>query len=315
MSRIKKTISQSNESPQTADQPLWQPIATRLQSKLEPGLYITATPIGNLRDVTLRVLDALSLCDAIYCEDTRVTKKLLAAYGIRKTLHAYYDHNAARIRPRILKRLQAGEAICLVSDAGTPLISDPGYKLVSQALDQGCMVTSLPGACGPIVALTVSGLPSDCFCFAGFLPGKSAARKRHAERFADFAGTVIWFESPRRLARALADLYAVLGPRQAVIARELTKRFEEVRRGTLEDLAREFDQSDAPKGEVVVLIGPAEGGGAEEDKREEQARAALVKALGTLSTKDAVAEVTVRTGLPRKRVYDLALALKGQPAK
>ena len=303
-------MNKTRQTPQTAEQPLWQPIAAKLQSKLEPGLYITATPIGHLGDITLRALNALSLCDVIYCEDTRVTKKLLAAYNIRKTMHAYHDHNAARVRPQILKRLHAGQAVCLVSDAGTPLISDPGYKLVNDAIDQGQKVTSLPGACAPLVALTLSGLPTDRFCFAGFLPTKPGARKRAAEDLAAFSGTVILFESPRRLARTLGDLADVFGPRPAVIARELTKRFEELRRGPLNELAVALDEAGPPKGEVIILVGPAEEGDAAADDAEERAGVALVAALKTMSTKDAAAEVSRLTGLPRRQVYDMALALK-----
>lgn len=303
-------MNKTHQTPQTAEQPLWQTIVAKLQSKLEPGLYIVATPIGHLSDITLRALNALRLCDVIYCEDTRVTKKLLAAYNIRQPMYAYHDHNAARRRPQILKRLQAGEAVCLVSDAGTPLISDPGYKLVNYLIDHGQTVTSLPGACAPIVALTLSGLPTDRFCFAGFLPTKSGARKRVAADLADFSGTVIFFESPRRLARSLGDLFDVLGPRPAVIARELTKRFEELRRGPLDQLAAATAAAGPPKGEVVILVGPAEDRDGPADDAEQRAHEALVEALKTLSTKDAAAQVSQRTGLPRKQVYDMALALK-----
>lgn len=303
-------MNKTRQTPQTAEQPLWQTIVAKLQSKLEPGLYIVATPIGHLSDITLRALNALSLCDVIYCEDTRVTKKLLAAYNIRKTMHAYHDHNAARRRPQILKRLQAGQAVCLVSDAGTPLISDPGYRLVKDAIEHGQTVTSLPGACAPIVALTLSGLPTDRFCFAGFLPTKSGARKRVAADLAAFSGTLIFFESSRRLARSLGDLCEILGPRPAVIARELTKRFEQLSRGPLDQLAAAVAEAGPPKGEVVILVGPAENRDGAADDAEPRARAALVDALKTLSTKDAAAQVARRIGLPRKQVYDMALALK-----
>jgi 16S rRNA (cytidine1402-2'-O)-methyltransferase len=271
---------------------------------------VVATPIGNLRDISLRALDVLSACDAIFCEDTRVTRKLLAAFGLSRPLHSYHDHNAARVRPAILKRLEAGEALALVSDAGTPMISDPGFRLAAEVADRGLRVTTLPGPCAAVAALTVSGLPSDRFTFVGFLPSKSAARRRAIEELAAAPGTLIVYESAVRAPAALADLAAVLGPRPAALVRELTKRFEEVRRGSLDTLAAELSDAPPLKGEVVLLVGP----GAANDVAVslDEAEPLLRRALAAASTKDAVASVTAETGLSRRALYALALRLKDE---
>ncbi|MGC1108820.1 MAG: 16S rRNA (cytidine(1402)-2'-O)-methyltransferase, partial [Methylovirgula sp.] len=204
---------------------------------LAPGLHVVATPIGNLADISLRALATLAAADAVVAEDTRVTKTLLAHYGIATPLAAYHEHNAEVMRPHLLARLAAGAALALVSDAGTPLISDPGYKLVAEALAQGLPVSSVPGASAVLTALVVAGLPTDRFFFEGFLPPKSTARRQRIAELSAIPGTLVFFESPRRVAETLADLAAVLGPRDAALARELTKVFETVRRGKLPDLA------------------------------------------------------------------------------
>ncbi len=226
--------------------------------ELAPGLYVTATPIGNARDITLRALDVLSSCDGIAAEDTRVTAKLLAIHGIKRPLTAYNDHNGARERPRLLAQLQAGARIALVSDAGTPLVSDPGYRLVTEALAQGIAVHAIPGASAPLTALAKAGLPTDRFLFAGFTAHKAGERRSLFEELKDVRATLIFFESPQRLADSLADMEAVFGARPAAVARELTKLFEEVRRGTPADLAAHYRAAGAPRGEVTVLVGPAQ---------------------------------------------------------
>ncbi len=205
--------------------------------KPEPGLYVTATPIGNLSDMTYRAVEILKNCDLVLCEDTRQTAKLMQAYGIDTPRAPYHEHNAAKVRPGIIRKLQEGAAIALVSDAGTPLISDPGYKLVREAIAAGHRVTTLPGPSAPLAALVLSGLPSDRFLFAGFLPPKSAGRRAALAELAAVPATLVMFESAGRLADSLADMAAVLGPRPAAVARELTKLYEEVRRGRLDELA------------------------------------------------------------------------------
>ncbi len=266
-----------------------------------------ATPIGNLKDITLRALEILQSADLIACEDTRVTGKLMKAHGIEAPLTAYHEHNAARVRPRLIDAVKSGQAVALVSDAGTPLVSDPGYKLVQSAVAEGLPVIALPGASAALAGLTVSGLPSDRFFFAGFLPSKSSARKRALTELTAVPATLVVFESARRLATALADMAEVLGPRPAAVARELTKLHEEVRRDPLDALAAHYHAAGAPKGEVVIVIGPpeqteAEIGAAELDER-------LRAALGDASLRDAVAAVTRETGLKRQTVYARALEL------
>lgn len=278
----------------------------RALSPLAPGLYVTATPIGNARDVTLRALDVLRGADLVLCEDTRVTAKLFAIHGIEARVAPYHDHNAAEMRPRVLKRLDAGERVALVSDAGTPLISDPGFKLVRDAVAAGHYVTTLPGASSVMAALTLAGLPTDRFFFAGFLPARQEARRRELAELAGVPATLVFLESANRLAASLADMADGLGHREAAVTRELTKKFEEVRRGPLDTLAAHYQAAGAPRGEIVVVVGPpaprAELGGDEID-------AMLANALARASLKDAVAEVVAMTGLPRRDVYARALAL------
>jgi 16S rRNA (cytidine1402-2'-O)-methyltransferase len=273
---------------------------------LPPGLYIAATPIGNLGDVTLRALDALAGADVIACEDTRVTRKLLDRYGITTPLTPYHDHNASEVRPKLLARLAAGAAVALVSDAGTPLISDPGFKLVRAARDAGHAVTALPGASATLAALTVAGLPTDRFFFEGFLPPKEIGRRARIAELARMPATLVLFETGPRLAVALADLADGLGPREAAICRELTKLHEEVRRGDLATLARDYAEAPPPRGEIVIVVGPP----AEEERPaatdlDDMLRQALVR----VSVKDAVSEVAGATGLSRRDIYQRALAL------
>jgi len=276
--------------------------------RLAPGLYVVATPIGNLRDVTLRALETLAAADRIACEDTRVTRVLLDRYAIRAPLLSYNDHNAAERRPRLLELLAEGRAVVLVSDAGTPLVSDPGYKLVAEATAAGHPVVPIPGASALLAALVASGLPSDAFLFAGFLSPKSEARRHRLEELARVPATLIFYESPHRLAETLADLAAVLGPtRPAVVARELTKHFEEVVRAPLGPLARDFE-SRPVKGEIVVLVGPPEAEAASEVDVDALLRAALARqAPGR-----AVAEVARLTGADRKKLYARAMELKDE---
>ncbi|MFP3942732.1 MAG: 16S rRNA (cytidine(1402)-2'-O)-methyltransferase [Alphaproteobacteria bacterium] len=273
---------------------------------LSPGLYITATPIGHAGDLTFRAHAALEACDLLLCEDTRVTSKLLSHYGIRKKLTPYHDHNAARMRPRILARLEEGASVVLVSDAGMPLISDPGYRLVREALAAGHEVTVLPGASAPLTALALSGLPSDRFLFAGFLPPKSAARRAALEEVRTVRATLLFFETGPRLAGSLADMAAVLGPRPASVARELTKLHEEVRRDRLDLLARHYAEAGPPKGEIVVAVGPPE---AKEKADPAVWRAALKDALKRASVRDASAEIAAEFGVSRRDVYREALTL------
>jgi len=275
---------------------------------LEAGLYVVATPIGNLRDISLRALATLAAADAVLAEDTRVTKHLLAHYGIATPLVSYHEHSGEIVRERMLTRVREGQALALVSDAGTPLVSDPGYKLVQAAIEEGLPVTPIPGPSAILSALVVSGLPSDRFFFEGFLPAKAGARRARLEALAGIPGTLMVFESPHRLPEMLADAADVLGPRPAVVARELTKMFETVRRGTLATLAGEFAEEGPPKGEIVVLIGEA----SDESRREEAETGldgALGRALATHSIKDAAALVAAETGLSKREVYARALVL------
>ncbi len=228
----------------------------RINPDLEPGLYVVSTPIGNLRDITLRALDILASVDTVCAEDTRVAAKLLQAFGVSARLRPYHDHNGAQARPQLLNELQTGARIALISDAGTPLVSDPGFKLVREAAALGIKVVAIPGASAPLAALASSGLPTDRFTFAGFPPPKSAARKRFLGELKGTSGTLVFFEGLSRLAASLADMAEVLGAREGVVARELTKKFEEVRRGTLAKLAAHYAEAGPPRGEIVVLVGP-----------------------------------------------------------
>jgi 16S rRNA (cytidine1402-2'-O)-methyltransferase len=273
---------------------------------LSAGLYIVATPIGNLRDITLRALETLAACDTILAEDTRVSRKLLQAYGIKSHLIPYHDHSDEGARARVLKALEAGEAIALISDAGTPLISDPGFKLVRDVAKAGHALTALPGASSLLAGLVLSALPTHNFVFAGFLPSTQSARRAALQSYKDMDATLVFFESGNRLSATLSDAALMLGNRDGAVARELTKLFEEVVRGPIPDLAQSYEKLPTPKGEIVLMIAPpVQGeGGSEVDI------AGLLKAkMQTLSLKEAVAQVTAQTGLPRKTVYAAALAL------
>ncbi|CAK0745113.1 16S rRNA 2'-O-ribose C1402 methyltransferase [uncultured Gammaproteobacteria bacterium] len=281
-----------------------------------PGLYLVATPIGHAADITLRALDILRGATAIACEDTRVTSRLLARHGVSRPLLSYHEHNAAAMRPKLLARIAAGQVIALVSDAGMPLISDPGYKLVRACVEAGLPVTAAPGANAALTALVLSGLPSDRFLFAGFLPPKAGARRETLAELAPLRATLIFYESARRLPEMLAELGAVLGDRPAAVARELTKLFEEVRRGTLTGLAGHYAAAGPPKGEVVVVVGPppvvepgtaADGIAALDD--------ALRTALAGHGVRDAAALVAGALGLPRRQVYARALELTAKGEK
>jgi 16S rRNA (cytidine1402-2'-O)-methyltransferase len=274
---------------------------------LAPGLHVVATPIGNLGDITFRALATLAAANAVIAEDTRVSKTLLAHYGIATPLVAYHEHNAAVIRPHLLARLESGAALALISDAGTPLVSDPGFKLVAEAIEKGVPVTAAPGPSAVLAALVVAGLPTDRFFFEGFLPHKSGARRQRAAALKAVPGTLVLFESPRRLAESLEDLAAVLGDRQAAMCRELTKRFETVRRGSLSELARQFAAEPPPKGELVLVIAPPGEAEAAHDDLDARIEAALAKH----SIKDAAAIVAGETGLPRRKVYARALEIAG----
>jgi 16S rRNA (cytidine1402-2'-O)-methyltransferase len=272
------------------------------------GLVIVATPIGNAGDITLRALDLLRRADRIACEDTRVTSRLMARYGIATPLLAYHEHNAARMRPVLLERLRRGETVALVSDAGTPLVSDPGYKLVRAAIEAGIPTTALPGASAALAALVLSGLPTDRFFFAGFLPPRSAARRTELAALAGVPATLIFFESAGRLAETLADMTAVLGARRAAVARELTKLYEEVRRGTASELAEHYAKADPPKGEIVILVGPPAAPAEASDAAIDEA---LRAALANASLRDAVDAVAAALETPRRRIYARALAIAG----
>jgi 16S rRNA (cytidine1402-2'-O)-methyltransferase len=275
-------------------------------ARLAPGLHIVATPIGNLGDITLRALEALAGADLIACEDTRVTRKLLDRYGIARPLTPYHEHNAAQARPALLRRLAEGASVALVSDAGTPLISDPGYKLVRAAQDAGHTVTALPGASAVMAALTVAGMPTDQFLFVGFLPPKEAARRTRIAELARIPATLVLFETGPRLGATLADLAAGLGgQREVALCRELTKLHEEIRRGELAALAESYAR-ETPRGEIVLVVAPAP---ASKPVGAAETETMLRQALARVSLKDAVGEVADATGLPRREVYQRALAL------
>lgn len=255
--------------------------------------------------MTLRALDVLKLADMIVCEDTRVTGKLLSAYGIDKPTLSYNDHNGEERRPKIMEMLRDGKHIALVSDAGTPLVSDPGYKLAREAMGEGYYVTALPGASSVLTALCLSGLPSDRFFFAGFLPAKQEALKKEIALLAAVPSTLIFFESPRRLNEALGALHKGLGNRQAAVVRELTKLYEETRRGTLSELLAHYEEAGEPKGEIVIVIAPP----MDEAASEESMAAKLRLLLADHGVKEAASIVAEETGRPRKEIYSLALKL------
>lgn len=280
-------------------------VEQQLSLPLEPGLYLVATPIGNLADITLRALSVLARADIICCEDTRHSAKLLHHYAIHAVTRPFHDHNEDAERPRILEDLKNGKRIAIISDAGTPLISDPGFKLVRECAATGIPVTCLPGPSSVVTALAASGLPCDAFYFSGFLPPKQAARRARICELKAVPGTLVFFEAPQRVAEALADLSDVLGAREAAVARELTKLHEEYVRGPLHELAASFASRDV-KGEVVILVEAAR----HEDVSDAAIEASLGPALDTMSLKDSAKAVAEAMRVPRSRVYALGLKLK-----
>lgn len=276
------------------------------QEALKSGLYLVATPIGNMRDITLRAIDVLAGADVILCEDTRVSGKLLKAYDIQTKLIAYHDHSSDALRAQIIGRLQDGEAIALISDAGMPLISDPGYKLVKLARDNDLYVTSVPGANAALAALQLSGLPSHKFTFMGFAPTKKMARRALFDECRDVPATLIFYEGASRILKMLDDIHDVLGDRPIAIARELTKLYEEIVNGSAEEVRAYFEGEGTVKGEFVVMISPGEGQSYDEDA----VTALLVDALKTQKVKQASSDVSQKTGWKKSDVYSLALSLK-----
>lgn len=276
-----------------------------MNATLTPGLYIVATPIGNLGDITVRAAETLRVADVIAAEDSRVTAKLLRHLGIRKPLVAYHDHVGDGVRPALIARM-ASESVALVSDAGTPLISDPGFKLVRDARAAGITVTTLPGPCAAIAALTLAGLPTDRFLFAGFLPSKAKARGEAIAELAEIRASLVLYESGPRLSASLAALAEGLGNREACVTREITKLYEEAIGGTLLDLAARYADA-PPKGEIVIVVGPP---GESERASESDADAALLEALTRLSVGRAASEVADKLKLDRRTLYGRALALK-----
>ncbi len=277
-----------------------------MPSALAPGLYLVATPIGNLRDITLRALDVLGHVDLVLAEDTRMSRRLFDAHGLLPKCTAYHEHNADKRREKVLGELEEGARIALISDAGTPLISDPGYKLVREAARRGIDVFAIPGPSAALAALTVSALPTDKFFFAGFLPPKSAARQRALERFVSIPSSLVFYESPARIEASLADMAEVFGPRPAALARELTKRFETLYRAPLDQLGALIPE-DEKRGEMVVVVGPPDENTQWDTEQVDQA---LREALTDQSLKSAVDEVTQMCGLARREVYRRALDLR-----
>lgn len=295
--------------PRHRDRPATYVLAGRTAEAphLSPGLHLVATPIGNLRDITLRALETLAAADLIACEDTRITRRLLDHYGIDTPLTPYHEHNAAAARPKLLARLAAGEAVALVSDAGTPLISDPGFKLVRAACEAGHAVDATPGPSAALAALAVAGLPTDRFFFEGFLPPKDGQRRSRIAEIARIPATLILYESGPRVGRTLAALAEGLGPRHAAVCRELTKLHQEVRRGDLVGLAQHYKGDAELRGEFTLVIAPAPSEATALSAGEVDAL--LRRALKHASVKDAVSEVAAATGWPRREIYQRALSL------
>ena len=278
---------------------------TRQPIPLKPGLYVTATPIGNLGDITYRAVESLKTADLILCEDTRRTGKLCAAYGIETPLSPYHDHNAARVRPDLIKKLKEGAAICLVTDAGTPLISDPGFKLVREARAHGVDVHPVPGPSAAIAALSAAGAPSDKFYFAGFPPAKEKARRTALEALLEINATLVFYETGARLGASLAVMAEVFGERRAVISREMTKLHETFHEDALASLAQHYEDA-PPKGEIVLLVHPAESRPPSVNAIDEF----LESALQAMSVKEAAAAAASQLGVARKTAYARALVIR-----
>lgn len=313
-------------SPESSD---WDRASKPSTKPLAPGLHVVATPIGNLGDISPRALGALAGADIVACEDKRVTGRLLSRFAIKASLVAYHDHNADRMRPQLLARLAAGERVVLVSDAGTPLVSDPGFKLVRDAVADGHVAHAVPGPSAVTAALSIAGLPTNTFYFGGFLPPKAAQRRRMLQRIAPLETTLVFFESGKRLAETLATLAETLGPRPAAVAREITKLYEEVRRDRIDLLAAHYREQGAPRGEIVVLVGPPEKPrdkyheepgeqSTDDDEAEvlpvgqgnEQAVDDLLRTLSAqVGVKRAATMVSAALGLPKRAIYQRALAL------
>ena len=304
---VKQETSERGESvaPELVATRAGEALAELLEQPLQPGLYLVATPIGNLADISLRALATLAGADLIAAEDTRHSRKLLTHYGIRAELTPYHEHNAAKERPKLIARMRAGFSVALVSDAGTPLVSDPGYKLVRDALEQGLPVTSIPGPSAALAALTSSGLPTDTFLFAGFLPVKGGPRRSRIEELKDVPATLLFFDTAQRLPKSLTDLAEVLGAREAALAKELTKLHESVARGTLTELAEGLNAE--LRGEYVIVVAPPSA--AEAFVEDAALIADLKEALAAESFRDAVRSVAEKFKVKRSRVYELGLAL------
>ncbi|HEX6958710.1 MAG TPA: 16S rRNA (cytidine(1402)-2'-O)-methyltransferase [Ferrovibrio sp.] len=294
--------------PPPDEDPAGEVSAGQEATQFTPGLYLVATPIGNAADITLRALALLKRADLVACEDSRVSGPFLKRYGIQTPLFPYHEHNAAKVRPQLLQKLQAGAVVALVSDAGTPLISDPGYKLVRESIAAGIPVTALPGASAVLTALSLSGLPSDRFLFAGFPPAKAAAREKWLAELKPVRASLVLLESAQRLPDSLAAMAKMLGgAREAAVSRELTKKFEEVRRGSLADLAAHYAAHGPPRGEVTLVIGPP---GVEAEATAADLDAALAAAMPGQPLRQAIDMVAAALGLPRKQVYARALHLR-----
>lgn len=275
---------------------------------LAPGLYVVATAIGNLGDMTIRALATLAAAETVLCEDTRTSGKLMERFAIKTRLAPYHEHNAQKLRPEILERLQQGATIALISDAGMPLVSDPGYRLVKEAVERGIPVTACPGPSAVLTGLALSGLPTDRFLFAGFVPHKPGERKRLFAEFAELKATLIFFESPHRIVETLHDLATALPGRRLAVARELTKLYEEVLRGTAAEIAAQLNARTSVKGEITLLAGPPM---AEDAVSETDLDAAIAEALAAMPASKAASEVAKRFNVSRSGIYQRILAAKG----
>lgn len=312
MSSSRRPSSPIAESGGGRGQPDAQPshrsgVSKRQATELAPGLYLVATPIGNAQDLSQRAIAVLSTADVVACEDSRVSGRLFAMHNIDARLTTYHDHNAGQRRPQLIKRMKDGQSVALVSDAGTPAIADPGYKLVRAAIEAGITVTAVPGANAALTALILSGLPTDRFLFEGYLPARSNARRKVLAALAAIPATLIFQESNKRLAASLKDMADILGSRDAAVGRELTKMYEEMRRAPLARLAAAFKAEGPPKGEIVVVVA---GPGAAPEIDGAALDAMIIEALVDLSVRDAAEKIAAETGLPRKQIYSRALDLK-----